>query len=395
MKVVDIQNRIRDKAWNYLKGSFYHHRLVNPPILQNINFSPVQDQKRVIICYQTTSHFFDLDEESKGRTQPYEILSIIKVFSELNYCIDVIGCNDLQALNYVSNKKYDVIFGFGEAFYQLTNYQPDAISVLYMTEHHPAFSYKEEQKRLDYFYARHKRTTNISRSGLYYKLHHLNRKYSYVITLSEIEPFIAQYKKPYSLFPTGIFNINYSFKRKNFEIARKHFLWLGSKGVIHKGLDLLIDIFQKRSDVILHIGGLSKAEKKVLPWKDSSNIIDHGQINIRSDLFLKIVEQCAYIILPSCSEGFSTSISTGMLHGLIPVVMKGTGFNRLNNKAVLLEDYKIEYIESALNELANKSSHELNEVSNEVFKFAHQNFSVKAFKENIQEIIVEILNKNA
>src|SRR3954467_11245319 len=130
MKVADIQNKIKNKAWNYLKDSFYYNRLASPPILQNINFSPLHIQKKVIICYLTTSHFFELDDESKGRTQPFEILSIFNIFSELGFCIDVIGCNDVKAIEYVKKKKYDVIFGFGEAFYQLTNLQPDAISIL-------------------------------------------------------------------------------------------------------------------------------------------------------------------------------------------------------------------------------------------------------------------------
>src|SRR4051812_18866462 len=122
MKVVDIQNKIKDKAWKFFKSSFYNYRLTSTPILQNINFSPLHNQKRVIICYLTSGLLFDLENASKGRTQPFEIHSIINTFSELGFCIDIIGYNDIKAIEYVKNKKYDIVFGFGEAFFHLTNY---------------------------------------------------------------------------------------------------------------------------------------------------------------------------------------------------------------------------------------------------------------------------------
>ena len=240
-----------------------------------------------------------------------------------------------------------------------------------------------------------KKSIGTSRSGTYYKLSHLEKQYSYVITLSETEPLRHQYEKPYAIFPTGIFNPDFALRKKNFESARKNFLWLGSRGVIHKGLDLLLDIFKERSDIVLHIGGLSREEKKLLNWPKSNSIIDYGHIDIRSDLFLEIVEKCSYIILPSCSEACATSVTTGMLHGLIPVVMKDAGFNRIGNNAIFLEDFRIEYLVPKLNELINKPSNELEAKSKEVYEFAHQNFSIKAFKENILNIISQIVNENA
>ena len=108
------------------------------------------------------------------------------------------------------------------------------------------------------------------------------------------------------------------FYNKNHLDCRKHFLWLGSTGAVHKGLDLLLDVFSMQDDMVLHIGGLEKQDRKTLGISKRKNIIEEGLIFIKSETFLKLVDKCSYIILPSCSEACSTSITTGMLLIIMP-----------------------------------------------------------------------------
>jgi hypothetical protein len=312
----------------------------------------------------------------------------------MNYCIDIIGNNEVKGVEVIKSKKYDIIFGFGNTFYIMTQLQPEAKSILYMTEHHPTFSYVEEKKRIDYYRKRHKKKVNYLRSLMHYNENQLKPVYDAVITMSEVEPLLAQYKSPYNIYPTGLVNKDFNNFPKNHFIARKNFLWLGSFGAIHKGLDLLVDIFTERDDIILHICGLNAKEKKFLNIKDTKNIKDYGHININSDLFLNIVELCSYIILPSCSEGCSTSITTGMLHGLIPIVMKDTGFNRLGENVILLDDYHIEYLNEKITELSNADTVDLEMLSKRIFTFARNNFTLPAFESNFKNIFDNILSKN-
>ena len=382
--------KTKEKIWTYIKEFFFFQRVIDTTIVQNINYDSTSTQQKLLICYKTKGYFVDV-EKYLGRTFVNEIFTIIKKFSELGYCIDIVDCDNLKVVELIREKKYDLIFGFGESFYQITTLQPDAISILYMTENHPEFSRHEEKKRIEYFYERKGKHTKLKRSGGYYKLYHLKKKYNQVITLSEIEPLKHQYKKPYSIFPTGIINLQYIFKIKDHALSRKHFLWLGSSGAIHKGLDLLIDIFENRDDITLHICGLTKPDKKLLNIPKIKNIIDYGHINIKSELFLQLVEKCSYIILPSCSEGFSTSIATGMLHGMIPIVVKDTGFNRLGDNTIFLEDYNLEYINSSLSEVSNYLPEKLNIFNKKVFDFGRKNFTISNFEKEFKKIILEIL----
>lgn len=380
---------IKTRIWDRIKDSFYFQRANNPICVRNINYNSSMVQPRILICYLETGYFTNVEINIK-RTIIFEIFRIVKVFSELGFCIDVINCNDFQALELVADTRYHTVFGFGEAFYRITKQQPGAISILYMTENHPALSFAEEKKRTDYFHDRHQKIVNLNRSGKFYKPIHLETRYSHLIALGETEPFKGQYRNPYTIFPTGIINKEFEFKIKNHLAARNNFLWLGSNGAIHKGLDILMDVFGQRTDITLHVCGMSEQDKKLLPIHPHANIIEYGHININSAVFLKLVNDCTYIILPSCSEGFATSITTGMLHGLIPVVMRNTGFNRLAEHAIFLDDFKIEYVDKQLTMLSQTPADVLKIFCEKVYGFANQNFTINAFEYRFKAILSDI-----
>jgi len=388
-----IEYKIKSSLWSFAKDSFYSHRVKDSPLIKNLNYTCNEEQDRALLCYFPTFFFKTIDKKTLGRTIPLEIFKVVKILSELGYCIDIISINDLKAIEFVKSSSYSLIFGFGDTFYQMTRLQPGAMSIFYVTENHPEFSYREERKRLDYFYERHKRKASIDRSGRFYKLEHVSVKYDQIIAMGELEYFSDQYETPYSLFPTGLLNKNFENKPKDHLNGRKHFLWLGSPAVVHKGLDLLIDIARNRDDITLHICGLSAKARELLDMPRKSNIIDYGFININSEEFLKIAYTCSFSILPSCSEGMATSITTSMLQGLIPVVMRDAGFNRLGEHAIFLEDYRIDYINEMLTELSETDPAELDVLAQKVFAFASQNFTPAAYEKSMRSILKDIIKR--
>lgn len=199
---------------------------------------------------------------------------------------------------------------------------------------------------------------------------------------------------PYLIFPTGLINPAFNFNSNDHVRARKNFLWLGSTGALHKGLDLLLDILVKMDDIVLHICGLEKKDKKRLKVPLKENIFNYDHIDIKSNLFLDLVEKCSLIILPSCSETSSTSITTGMLHGLIPVVTKDAGSNRFGENAIFIEDYHIPYLEKKLDEISNLNPTDLAYLSQRAYHFANSNFTLQVFENNFRHIIKDILKSS-
>lgn len=379
-----ISRILKNKIKYFLNGK------LKRKFIFNINKDFTQNQKEVLISY-ITSFAETMPLENSTHTNVFEALQIIKFFIDNNYTIDVIHCNSKEYLSLLKHKKYDVIFGFGETFYEISKNNPKAKKIMYITENHPDFSFKKEKERIDYFNKRHKKNAKIRRSGVFYKNEHFSVA-DYFITMGRQTEFLQYNKKIYDINPTGLINNEYIYKEKNHIVSKKNFLWFGSTGAIHKGLDLLIDIFSKRDDITLHICGLNRKDKHILKIPNKKNIIEYGRINVNSNQFLNLVDKCSFIILPSCSEGMSTSILTGMLHGLIPIVTKNSGLDKLKDKALYLEDYKINYVENRINEFINFDTDFLKKMQYEVFNYSRKNFQLINFKENFYKIMNEILS---
>ena len=89
---------------------------------------------------------------------------------------------------------------------------------------------------------------------------------------------------------------------KDFNNAKKHFLWFGSSGMIHKGLDLLLDIFSKREEIHLHICGPLEGNQSFNKLFTMSylkpNIHYHGFVSINSTLFKEAAAKMRFCYFP-------------------------------------------------------------------------------------------------
>ncbi|ERT67842.1 glycosyltransferase, group 1 family protein [Cetobacterium somerae ATCC BAA-474] len=379
-----LKSIIKKVVKKYLVGK------VRTPFVKNINLDLTKNQKRVLISYIGYFSTANLND-TIGHTNLLESIQIINIFKELGCIIDIVDCNSDESLKFFTCEKYDIIFGFGEVFYEIAKLNPTAKKIIYVTENHPELSLKKETERNKYFYERTGKKIPLRRTGIYYKEEHF-RNVDYAIIMGEITPF-ERYNIPiYDVFPTGFLNQKYIFKTRSLEESKKNFLWLGSNGAVHKGLDLLIEIFKKNPEITLHICGFNP-EEKYLKIPKLKNIINYGRIDIQGDKFLELVDVCSYIILPSCSEGCATSVLTGMLHSLIPIVCEETGFSKLGENAHYLKDYKIEYLQQEILKLSLKNINDLKKNHEKVYKYARENFTINNFTKNLKNIIGEIINE--
>ncbi len=358
--------------------------------IENINLDLIKEQKKCLISYITINFHYNLEKQQVPSTNILEVNQIIKAFIDLNYSIDIVDCLDENAFEKLEDKKYDVIFGFGEVFHKMTAKHPDAKKILYVTEHHPDFSRIKETERVEYFFERHRKKVKLSRSDKYYK----NSYFNYIddaIILGELFPYASSDFNIHSLNPTGFFNPNYRYTDRNLESSKNNFLWFGSDGAIHKGLDLLIDIFSKRDDINLHICGLHTKDRKNFKNFKRKNIYDYGRIDVQGDQFLELVNKCSFVLLPSCAEGMSTSVLTCMRHSMIPIVMRDTGFNKLEDMVFLLDDYKLAYLEKKLEKIRQTDNDTIHEIHKKIYSFANKEFTLEKFSSNFAKIMIKIL----
>ncbi|MEY8213583.1 MAG: glycosyltransferase [Colwellia sp.] len=341
-----------------------------------------QPKKRVLLSYLTDALKNDI-AVFKYNTNRQECLVLVTSLIKQGYVVDVVDCTDNS---FISGIEYDYIIGFGVPF-RTAKLEKNGKRILYCTEKHPEFSFKEEQKRIDYLYNRHGVKWGIQRSGRYYLEVDYTLADEFVVMGQKTAAFIKEkYKLPSSLLhciePTAI-NVESISAMK----SQRGFLWLGSSGVVHKGLDLLLESFLLADlECELHICGAVEKDVSFLGAAlGDPRIKFHGVIDINSGLFNRILERVQYVVLPSCSEGVATSVLTGMGCGLIPLVTdacdieaKGVGFK--------IESIDIESIAGVLKLAFYQDDSSVKELSTNAIARVKNHNSISAFEGSIERI---------
>lgn len=334
-------------------------------------------KKRVLISYL-------LQPFTEGikyhHTNYMECYTAAEVFNKLGYCVDVVDLfNDSIEIDY---NRYEVVYGLGfsleKAFYSANSER--ILKIFYSTGCNPFYSYKTSSLQVQRFFSLTGKLIPESShvSPFFWTFQYTMSDFVIALgnkfvatTYKEVNPNINI--ESVSAFYFDTYDIK--IETKKFEEAKKVFLWFGSSGLLHKGLDILLEIFAERKDIILHICGHTKEETKFWNYYQPiidkcSNIIEHGFVDLNSAHFKEIMEACAFCIFPTASEGGSPSLLNVMANGgLIPLTTLACGidvddlgytFNNNNREGV---SNMIDFVKQlSIEEIEEKSLHVKNTV---------------------------------
>lgn len=325
-----------------------------------------------------------------------QILEIADIFHELKYNVDVA---DYTIKRIPTLKKYDVVFDINvkeEAAYD-TNLKMDSKLIAYFTGSNPSFSNMAEKKRLKDLKCRKGVTLRARRQA---------PTYSKRIQECTSVIFIGnQYNfKTYNNFFLKqhflVNNTGYDFTGR-LDFSRKKnncFMYFGSSGCVHKGLDLLLDVFsEKEFPCELYVCGNYKKEKDFnkLYYKElyqCDNIKSFGFVDIHSSTFFDICNRCTFTILPSCSEGMAGSITTCMSAGLIPIVSKRCGFDVDDSNCIIeLKDCQLNTIRQTVLNCMEMNSNLLYQKRLGILKLVREEYSMKEFRRKMKTAIIDSL----
>jgi len=322
------------------------------------------------------------------------VLSWAQVLNQLGYIVDVINWDDR---GFSPKEDYDlVVFHGGKNFdsiYKKINNKPQTI--YFSSGSYWKFSNTREDKRIKDFMRRH--GTKIERDRYVYDSEDpVNTVADGIIVLGD-----PSMKDTYPKEYTSIFTINNAsypdehftsaHKTKDYDKARKNFLFFAGSGNIHKGLDLLIDAF-KDLDANLYI--MTAPDKKVMAVFKSelkqSNIHMVGEVPMRTEKFYEIVDKCAYVILPSCSEGQAGSVVECMNQGLIPIVSKETRLDA-TDYGVVLNNNSISMIKRTVIAMAQLDCAKVKKMAEITREVALREHSAEKFRKNLKKTIRGII----
>ncbi len=323
----------------------------------------------------------------------WQAKELARIIGEFNYNVDVIDCND-DAINL--SKTYDLIIdiypGLNKSYQD--HMSTTCLKVAYMTGANLSFSNKAEVERLEQLYRR---------KGVRLR----QRRYAPPFDKQVFESFDAMFfignrhnlktfaefdlKKVFFIKNTGYeFLLNQDFQRK----SPQNFLYLGSRGQVFRGLDLLLEVFSRNRHLKLYVCGFFKSEKDFCKLYNkelfqSNNIFPVGLIDIRSKKFRQIVSVCSYTILPSCAEGISGGVLTAMSAGLIPIVSRETGLEE--GEVHFLPDCSIKSISEAVNYYSKKDMEWIYRESVRVMQTVREQYSNNNFTESIRNAMNGLL----
>ncbi|MBW6440674.1 glycosyltransferase [Patescibacteria group bacterium] len=373
-------------------------KLIERPIK---NYYKTNYKKTVLISYITKP--FTMNNLSLRHTNYAESLMIAEVFKELEYNIDVYSYNYEGKIDY---SKYSLVFGFGDplcnSFYNRTN---RIITIYYGTGMHICMQNNNSIKRIKEVYE--KMGVWLPESGRI-----VEKAWSIQTTLPDamvvlgnqytVESYKEYYKGP-------IFNIPISYidiipqktiaqiiNDKKYNETKFNFLWFSGPGLIHKGLDLLLEVFEKNANWHLHICADFNKEKNFekLYYEQLYNLPNvkyYGFVDLKSKIFEKLMKECLFCILPSCAEGGGGSVINVMAEGLIPVVTKETSVD-INNFGYLINGLNIIEINKTIRSILAEDENVLKQKSLECFFDTRERHSLEKYKQELKNSIKAILN---
>jgi glycosyltransferase involved in cell wall biosynthesis len=173
---------------------------------------------------------------------------------------------------------------------------------------------------------------------------------------------------------------------KDWENARRKFLWLGSHGMVHKGLDLVLEAFAANPDLHLTVCGRPEKEKDFFQCFEREltglpNVKLEGWVDPGSQIFDRIRRTHGYAIYPSCSEGGGGALIHAMHAGLVPVATCEASVD-LGDFGILVTSGRLEDVNASLRVASSHSAKMLAEKSRATWdhvrkEHTHKNFHVK------------------
>ena len=322
----------------------------------------------------------------------WECFQRVQTFLDLGYSVDVISYLNTS---FVPDRKYSFVL---DIYKNLERIAPllndDCIKIFNPLWAHWLFNNYASHKRFLEFQQRKGVTIKAQRL----LVPNLSIEYADYAIIKGNEFTIGTYRyanKPLYKIPQTTPILFPQPNGKDVESCRRNFLWLSGGGMIHKGLDLVLEAFSEMPDYHLYVCGdmHKEADFERIYHKElyeTSNIHSIGWVNVESPEFAKIVNNCIGHIHPSCSESCSGSVIISMQAGLIPIASYESGVD-VDDFGVILDDCSIDTIKKTVKMISSLPAEELKNMALKAWEFTRLNHTRESSAEEFRKVIGQII----
>ncbi len=348
----------------------------------------------VLLCYNNHAFFAkNGDPLLTKHTNRWESWQIAKTFVDLGYRVDVISENNDR---FVPTKNYSVFIGNRINFHRLSVLlNDDCIKILHLDTAHWLFNNMAEGRRLE-FLQRRRGFVLLPQRNISPNLAIEHAAYATILGNEFTSSTYSYANKPLFRVPISTPVVYPWQDNKNFDRVRKRFLWLGSEGFVHKGLDLVLEAFAQMPDCHLTVCGPIHTDKDFQnaygqELYKTPNIDTIGWVDIGSQKFVDIANDCVGIVFPSCSEGGGGGVITCLHAGLIPIVSREASVDVDESRGLILKDSSVDEIKASVQRLMGLTAQQLVAMSKRTWEFARANHTRETFSASYSRVISEIL----
>ncbi len=347
---------------------------------------------RLLLSYVTHPFAISLKELlATPHTNPHECLEIADTFLGRDYAIDVI---DWTNLVFMPKKKYDVAIDVHQNLERLGPYLPhDCVKIFYITGAHWLYQNLAELTRLQELKTR-RGVVLMSRRQMNPSRNIECADYATALGNDFARETYAFAKKRIAQIPLFSTTVFPSPQKKDFRAIRKNFVWIGGGGAVHKGLDRVLECFTALPDFHLTVCGPVEGEEDFFTFyrkelMETPNIKFVGRIDVRGAQFNRIIDQSVALVYPSCSEGQSGSVITGLHAGLIPIVTRQSGVD-VEPFGITLQTASVEEIRAAVKTVAALPENEMRDRALGAWTYAQTYHTRETFRHEYARFVDRI-----
>lgn len=361
-----------------------------------ISLTPKHPRRGYVLLSYDYAPFLMSDDQllPHFHTSAWECAQIGRTFLNAGYAVDVIDYRNQQ---FHPRRPYACCIDIHQNLKRLSPLlNPDCMKILHITGAHWLFQNQAEYTRL--LALQQRRGVTLIPRRIAPAIAGIEHADCATILGNQFTMGTFRYAgKPLYRIPLST-TIQYPWpEEKNFEACRSRFLWLGSKGMVHKGLDLVLEAFADMPEYHLTVCGPIQKEQDFerayyRELYQVPNIRTIGWVDVASSEFQQVLKTCVGLVYPSCSEGCSGSVITCLHAGLIPIISYESGVD-VEAFGMILPHSSIADIRESVHLISNLPSSELRQRSRTAWEFARTYHTRERFAEEYRKFVTDVFQR--
>jgi hypothetical protein len=330
----------------------------------------------------------------KSHTNYWESRQIADTFLEFGFAVDIISHVNKE---FVPKKEYSIFFSSRTHFQRIaSSLNGDCKKIVHLDTAHWLFNNCSAYAR--YLALQRRRGVSLETHKMLTPNWALEVADFASILGNEFTVGTYGYaKKNIFQLPVPAMSVYPSPSDKDFEGCRHKFMWLGSDGLVNKGLDLVLEVFSRAPEKHLTVCGpvererdFEKAYYKEL--YETPNINSVGWVDVGGDEFKEIVGNCIGLIYPSCSEGQSGAVVTCMQAGLIPIISYESGVD-VKGFGETLRQCTVDEIFDSIQRVSRFPSERMREMAVSTWEYARVNHTREKYAGELKRFLEMVISE--